>query len=274
MGLKTIVVHLTNDKDHATRMAIAKSLAREHEAFLTALYITRPSDNLQHIAGRGVSVAFLEEAVESAERHAKEVEAEFKDFCSREKIPNEWIVADGEHLELLAKHAHAADLLIVTRPEDEHLEDRVRTRLAEEVIMSSGLPVLVLPPDFKSEWSPKRVLIAWKGTREAVRAVRDSLSILQAADKVLVGSVRPSAEDAVSTLEVTQYLKRHGIETETIDLTEENGTGRTLLNLAEAHDCDLLVAGAYGHSRLRELIVGGVTRHLMRHATVPLLLSH
>ncbi len=274
MGLKTIVVHLTNDKDHASRMAVAKSLARQHDAFLTALYITRPSDSLQHIAGRGVSQVFLDEAKESAERHAKELEQEFKDYCARQNIPNEWIVADGEHLEEMARHAHAADLLIVTRPQDEHLEDRVRPRLAEEVIMNSGLPVMVLPPEFKNDWTPKRILIGWKGTREAVRAVRDSLSILQEADEVMVGTVRPSAEDAISTLEITKYLERQGIVAETIDLTEEDGAGRTLLSMASAHQCDLLVAGAYGHSRLREIFVGGVTRHLLRHSDMPLLLSH
>lgn len=274
MGLKTIVVHLTNDEDHVVRMEVAKSLARQHDAFLTALYITRPSDNLQHIAGRGVSQVFLEEAMASAERHAKELELEFKDYCSRQNIPNEWIVADGEHLEELARHAHAADLLIVTRPQDENLEDRVRTRLAEQVIMNTGLPVMVLPPGFEDNWTPKRVLIGWKGTREAVRAVRDSLSILQQAEKVLVGTVHPNAEDAISTLEISKYLERQGIDAETIDLMEDEGTGRTLLSMAQAHQCDLLVAGAYGHSRLREIFVGGVTRHLLRHSDMPLLLSH
>lgn len=274
MALKTIVVHLTNDEDHASRMAVAKSLARQHDAFLTALYITRPSDQLQHIAGRGVSSVFLEEAMKSAERHARELEQEFKDYCTRNDIPNEWIVADGEHLELMARHAHAADLLIVTRPQDAYLEDRVRPRLAEEVIMNSGLPVMVLPPGFENGWTPKRVLIGWKGTREAVRAVRDSLSILQQAEAVLVGTVRPDSEDAISTLEIMQYLDRQGIPAGSIDLMEEDGAGRTLLSMAEAHECDLLVAGAYGHSRLREIFVGGVTRHLLRHSKLPLLLSH
>ncbi len=274
MALKTIVVHLTNDEDHAQRMAVAKSLARQHEAFLTALYITRPSDHLKHIAGRGVSQVFLEEAIKSAERHAKELETEFKDYCERQEISHEWVVADGEHLELLAKHAHAADLLIVTRPLDEYLEDRIRPRLAEAVILNSGLPVMVLPPGFKDDWTPKRVLIGWKRNREAVRAVRDSLPILHKAQQVLIGTVQPDAEDAVSTMEIAQYLERQGIKAETIDLPEQRGVGETLLAMAAAQSCDLLVAGAYGRSRLREALVGGVTRTLMRHSDMPLLLSH
>ncbi len=276
MALKTILVHLMNDPNHVSRMAVAKSLARQHGAFLTALYVTRPSERMQYIAGRGASQVFLEEAKKSAERHAEEVEQEFEAYCERNAVEHEWIVADGEHLELLAKHAHAADLLIVSRPSDEYLEDRVRTRLAEEVIMNSGLPVMVLPPGFGAEgdWTPKRVLIGWKGTREAVRAVRDSLSILQKADSVLVGTVRPESEDAISTLEISQYLKRQGIESDTVDLQEGDGTGKTLLAMAAAHGCDLLVAGAYGHSRLREIFTGGVTRTLLRHAEIPVLLSH
>ncbi len=275
MAIKTIVVHVTNDEDHAGRIAAAKSLARQHDAFLIALYVTRPADQLQHIAGRGVSRAFLDQARESAERHAEEVEAEFTSSCERNSIPFEWIVADGEHLELMAQQAHAADLLIVTRPSDRYLEDRLRPRFAEEVIMNTGLPVMVLPPGFKGDWTPKRVLIGWKGTREAVRAVRDSLSILQKADSVLVGTIRPSEADAVSTIEIRRYLERQGVDCDVIDMQEEDGgTGKTLLSMAAAHDCDLLVTGAYGHSRLREIFVGGVTRTLMRNAQIPLLLSH
>lgn len=274
MALKTILVHLANDPDHRARMEIARSLARQHGAFLTALYIARPSEALQHIAGRGVSRAFLEEAAESARRHAQELEGEFTDYCNRESIDCEWIVADGENLESLAKRAHAADLVIVNRPSDRNLEDRVRLRLADELILNTGLPILALPPGSHDGWVPKRVLVAWKPTREAVRAVRDSLPILEKAEKVIIGTVRPSAEDAISTLEVEQYLQRQGIEAETVDMDEEDGAGSTILSMAAAHDCDLVVAGAYGHSRLREVFVGGFTRTLLRHAEIPLLLSH
>ncbi|MBC6417094.1 MAG: universal stress protein, partial [Rhodospirillales bacterium] len=259
MALKTIVVHLTNDQDHATRMEVAKSLAEQQGAFLTALYITRPSDRLQHIAGRSVSPVFLEEAHESAKRHAAEVEQEFTGYCEHRGIPHEWIVADDEYLDAMARHAHAADLLIVTRPTDQHLEDKLRTRLAEEVIVNSGLPVMVLPPGFKNKgfennWTPKRVLIAWKANKGAVRAVRDSLAILHQAETALVGTVKSSTEDASSTLEIMQYLERQGIQFTSIERPEQHSVGETLLAMAAAHDCDLLIAGAYSRSRIREIL--------------------
>ncbi len=274
MALKTILVHLANDEDHVGRMEVAKGLARAYDAFLTALFITHPGDTLKHIPGRGVSPVFLEEAFESANRRARELEGEFSDYCTRENIPHEWVVADSEHLETIARHAHAADLVIVTRPTDQNLEDRVRIRMAEELVLSSGLPILALPPGFGGEWLPKHVLIAWKPTREAVRAVRDALPLIETADKVIVASIKPSAEDAVSTLEVMQYLRRQGANVESIDMPEKDSVADTLLAIAESHECNLIVAGAYGHSRLREVFLGGVTRGLMRHSTVPLLLSH
>jgi len=274
MALRTILVHLANDPDHRVRMEVAKSLARAHGAYLIALYITRPGYSMQYLAGRGVSRVFLEEAKASAERHAEELEGEFTDYCERKNIPHEWIVADGEHLDLLAEHAHAADLVVVTRPSDRNLEDRVRLRLAEELVLNTGLPILVLPPGFKDDWVPRRVLIAWKPTREAVRAVRDALPLLEKAQEVIVGTVRPSSADAISTMQINHYLDRQGIESKTIDMEEQGSTGETILAMASAHGCDLVVAGAYGHSRLREVFVGGFTRTVMRHTEVPLLLSH
>ncbi|GAB5467034.1 MAG: universal stress protein [Rhodospirillales bacterium] len=274
MALKTIVVHLTNDEDHMVRLEVAKSLARQHDAFLTALFITRPSETLHHIAGRGVSRALLEQAAESAAQRAVELETEFKSYCDRKSIPHQWIVADGEHLEMLAEHAHAADLLIVTQPNEKFLEDRLRKRLAEEVVMNSGLPVMVLPRGWHDDWTPKRILIGWKPTREAVRAVRDALPLLREADEVMIGTISPSTEDAISTLEISQYLMRHGIESSSIDMQKNGGTGVTLLAMAQAHDIDLMVLGAYGHSRIREIILGGVTRSLLREADIPLFFSH
>ncbi|MEO1193275.1 MAG: universal stress protein [Pseudomonadota bacterium] len=275
MALKTIVVHLTNDENHMVRLEVAKSLARQHGAFITALFITRPSDEVRHIAGRGVSKVMLEEAAASAAKRATELEAEFKDYCQRKSIPHQWIVADGEHLEMISQHAHAADLLIVSQPDERFLEDRIRVRLAEELVMSSGLPIMVLPRSWHDDWTPKRALIAWKPTREAVRAVRDALPLLQKAERVYVGTVRPSAEDAISTLEIVQYLQRQDVHPHVTEVDEsDDKAGDCLLDMAQTHECDLIVCGAYGRSRLRELLLGGVTRTLVRHSPVPVLLSH
>jgi len=277
MALKTILVHLADDADAPARVAIAQALAKAHGAHLTALFISRPLDLPVEITGRGASLVYLEDSAAERDALARSLEAEFRATCEARGLSHDWIVEDSEHLDTLARHAHAADLIVVSRGPNRHLEDRVRLRLAEELVMVTGLPILILPPGFlaPAEVIGQRILIGWKPNREAVRAVRDALPLLQRAQRVLLATVRPTSEDAIATLEVAQYLARQEVTVETLDLAEApGGIGETLLDAAAAHGCDLLVAGAYGHSRLREVLLGGVTRSLFRSATLPLLLSH
>lgn len=277
MALKTILVHLADDADAPARVAVAQALAKAHGAHLTALFITRPLDLPVEVTGRGASIAYLEESAAKREEAARALEAGFRADCEARSIQHDWIVEDSDHLDTLARHAHAADLILVSRGPDLHLEDRFRLRLAEELVLVTGLPILVLPPGYQPPQAAlgQRILIGWKPTREAVRAVRDALPLLRQAAKVLLTTVRPTSEDAIATLELVQYLARQEVTVETLDVVESaEGIGATLLDTASMHRCDLIVSGAYGHSRLREMLLGGVTRALFRKAAVALLLSH
>jgi nucleotide-binding universal stress UspA family protein len=277
MSLKTILVHLANDEEHVTRLKVALKLAREQDAKVFAVFIANPVGMPPAIAGRGASSAYIAEATKAAHRRAKELESEFADACSRDGVDFSWLVIEGDHVEVLAEHAHAADIIIASQPVVRHLEDHFRTRLQEELVMKSGLPVLILPTGFDPQKTiGKRILVGWKGTREAVRAVRDAMPLLQSAEKVIVLAVGADAGHALSKLEVMTHLKRHGIEAETQNIDKhEGGTGQTISHFAETHGCDLIVMGAYGHSRWREVFLGGVTKHMLSDEnTIPVLLSH
>lgn len=275
MALKTILVHLADDPDHVSRLKVAKALAKQHGAHLTALFITRPLDFPPEITGRGASIAYAREAQARAEEKARALEAKFTETCRSSGLTHDWIVEDKEHLEALAQHAHAADLVVVSRGRNQHLEDRVRIRLAEELVMITGLPILVLPTGYEPGPLGRRIVVGWKPTREALSAVRDSLPLLQAAEKVDLVTIRPNSRDAISALEIQQYLRRQGVEAETCDFDEgPEGAGMTLLEVAQARQADLIVIGAYGHSRLREVILGGVTRTLFTRSSLPLLMRH
>ena len=277
MALTTILVHLARDADAPARLAVAERLAKTHGAHLTALYLARPLDLPAEIAGRGLSRAFLETEAERVAESARTLEEDFREQARRLGLSHDWIVADAEHLEALRTHAHAADVIVVSRGPEQALEDRVRLRLAEELVLVTGLPILILPEGYAAPAvAPgRRVLVAWKPTREAVRALRDALPILQRAERVLLTTVRPTEGDALAALEITHYLERQSVAAETLDVEENaDGVAATLLAVAEAHGCDLVVAGAYGHSRLREVLFGGVTRDLFRSSRLPLLLSH
>lgn len=273
--MKTILVHLGDDADNANRLATALNLARAQAAHLSGLYITRPRDLPPEVAGRAASIAYLQESTARAQESAQAVETAFREACARARVPHDWIMEESFELPSLAVRSHAADLIIVSRGEDRYLEDRLRLRLSEELVMVTGLPVLLLPLGLPPVTPGRRILIAWKPTREAVRAIRDSLPLLATAEAVYLATVRPGTGDAIAALAVQQYLERHGVAARTLDLeAPDSDTGQTLLDAATAQECDMIVLGAYGHSRLRELILGGVTRTLVRESRLPLLLSH
>ncbi len=125
----------------------------------------------------------------------------------------------------------------------------------------------------------KKVLVAWNARREAARAVFDALPLLQQADEVKVVWVNPQAEGAapvdVPAGDICAALARHGVKCEATEVAHpRSGVGRTLLARAAEYGSDLLVMGCYGHSRLREFVLGGASRHVLEHMTIPVLMSH
>ena len=141
--------------------------------------------------------------------------------------------------------------------------------------MNSCRPVIAVPFAGKFKTLGKRVLVAWNGTREAARATHDALPFLTHADKVVVLSVNASGKVHIPGADISTHLARHGVDVE-IHNREGNdvSVGDAILNAVSDYGADLLVIGAYGHSRVRELVLGGVTRHLLRHMTIPVLMSH
>ena len=274
MSIKTILVHLADDDQHRVRLDVAYDLARKYKAHLEALFITTPITMPAEIAGRGASAGFLAAAAENARERAEELEKEYLAYCKKHRITFEWIVEEGTHLDLLAYHAHLADLAVVSQTPHETLEDRFRLHMAEELTMVTGCPVLVLPIDYEKAPLGKQVMVAWKSNSEAVRAVRGTLDIMRAADKVTVLSVGTPDETEASEAEAVAYLARHGVKATPLNVPDQGGIGKTLLAQAEELGVDLMIMGAYGHSRLREVLLGGVTRHVFDHAKLPVIMAH
>ena len=275
MPIKTILVHLADDAHHTARLEVAVRLAKRHDAHITALFITFPVGMPPTVAGRGASAVFISAGRERARERAAALQKEFDGTCANEGVSHTWVVEDGQHLQALSYHAHVADLMIVSHSDEgEYLEDRFRLRLAEELVFDVGCPVLLLPRVEPVPPIGRHVLIGWHSNREAVRAVRGSLDLLRAAESVTVLTVGPTPEDKLSEHELVAYLARHGIRAEGTNVEDRGGVGTTLLAEAKRRGSDLLVMGAYGHSRLRELVLGGATREVLRHAEIPVLTSH
>jgi nucleotide-binding universal stress UspA family protein len=189
---------------------------------------------------------------------------------------SEWRTADGEIAEAVALHARYADLVIVNQTDP---DGDTRTNFADAVLLWVGRPVLVVPYVGEFRTLGERVLVAWNASREAARAVTDALPFLQRARQVVVLSIagRPSADAPahVPGAEIAVYLARHGVNVEVAPaVAADVDAGNEILSRAHDLGADLIVMGAYGHSRAREIVFGGATRTVLQSMTVPVLMSH
>ncbi len=223
--------------------------------------------------GGAVSEVFHEAEV------ADTVEQRFKSELRLAGRDGEWhILPDGDWA-VLIELAQSVDLTITgQRPPGSHTNGAARFR-PEDIVIAAGRPVLVVPYAGTFETVGKRVLIAWDGTREAHRALNDALSLLADAEAVTVIYVGTTERDLeqhrVGLERVVAHLQRHGVNA-TPEETVRGGLAISDILLSRAADLavDLIVMGGYHHSQLREALVGGVSRELLGHMTVPVLMSH
>lgn len=183
-----------------------------------------------------------------------------------------------EPVAAVIEHGRAADLIVASQS-DPDWEMSGLFDAPERLALESGRPVLIVPYAGRFGEIGKRVMVAWSGKREGARAVFDALPLLKSADKVallcVVGGDADGESGQLPGAEIAASLARHGVKvTVRKTMADEIGVADEILARLADEGSDLLVMGAYGHSRLREMVFGGVTRHILRHMTVPTLMSH
>jgi nucleotide-binding universal stress UspA family protein len=272
-SIATIVVHLAMDSRCMDRLDAAIILAQRFGAHLTVVYGTAPVHMPAGITGRGASYAYLAEAHARAQERAAELEAHVRQSCTKLKSWD-WVVDESEHGELIARYARLADLAIVGQDESHTLDDLIALEEPERAALLAGCPVLVLPARGGYDGIGKRVLVAWKESREAVRAVREALPFLKLAEAVHVVTVDPPKGLVEPLKGLQQYLSRHGIASSPRVVADGGDVGETLIDQARTLECDLIVMGAYGHSRVREFLFGGATHHILRVSPCAVLTAH
>ncbi len=187
----------------------------------------------------------------------------------------DWLECSGAPIGDVARQALYADLLVLgQRSVDENRDVDVPADFVSSVLIASGRPAIVVPHIAKAPIRLERVLIAWKPTREAARAVTAALPILQQARQVTVVSFDEGDEPAAET-GIVGYLRQHGVQAGfKREVASEVSVGDQLLSLASDEQADLLVMGCYGHGRAREWVLGGVSRTVIGSMTIPILMSH
>ncbi len=283
MAIQDLLVHIDNSPTCHQRLEMAIRLAQNHQAHLTGLYVM-PQIGYPVHADVASALRALEKARQEtqqvmrqrteAARTAFEIETEREGLAS----VSEWRAVEGDMTTKLDESARYTDLVILGQhdPDDTSSPNR---GLADHLVLSSGRPCLVVPYIGPQATLGQRVLVAWNASREAVRAVNDALPILKNAESVIVLAANPSigdaGEGAIPSADICHHLARHGVRAEAGSTIGPNiDAGNLLLSQAADLGADMIVMGAYGHSRMRETVLGGVTRHLLQHMTVPVFMSH
>jgi nucleotide-binding universal stress UspA family protein len=199
------------------------------------------------------------------------VESKFRDAAGTKVTSIEWRATIAYPTEHAAVHARATDLVVtgIRRSGSPY-----RAADPASLIMVAGRPVLLVP-DGVSQLAADRVVIAWKDTREARRAVLDCLPLLVQASDVIVAFVTEGADAAIdSAADVAGFLRRHAVNATPFRIDADGSPGERIIAFAGERGADLIVAGAYGHSRLREWIFGGVTRDLLHRSPICCLMAN
>jgi nucleotide-binding universal stress UspA family protein len=282
MALKDILVHLDTTARNVTRLEAAARLAARHDAHLVGMHVIDiPSVNYFYGAAMPFVPANPEEIVERIRAEARQaaapVEAAFRDCLNRNGLQGEWRIVEGSPPAMVALHARYADVCVVGQPNPYEPQDADAVTVT--TVMTSGRPVLAIPFAGDFPVIGERVLVAWNASREAARAVNDALPLLTGAKQVTVLAINPQrgvgGHGDVPAADIALHLARHGLKAEAAHtVAKDISDGEALLSYAADVGADLIIAGAYGHSRARELVFGGVTRTLIAEMTAPVLLSH
>ena len=278
MGYKDILVHVNSSKHCGERVDVALRLARSFEAHLIGLYTASELYYPSYVAAQLPADLLLSQTRTMAEMRDRAKTA-FEDKTRASGINIEWREAKGEPAAMAAVHARYADIAVFGQNDlDEALPDS-DFDVPEAVILDSGRPILLVPYAGHFPKVGSRVMVAWNGSRQATRAVNDALPILKRAEQVIVIAVNPrkgaEGHGDVPGADLSLHLARHGVKAEANHVfADDIAVGDMILSRAADFGVDLIVMGAYGHTRLRETVLGGATRDLLEHMTVPVLMSH
>ena len=274
MALNDLLVHVTDSKFARARIEASVALAMRHDAHLTGIGV-RMASNPPVYALAAIPADILAE-IEAREKESMGVaKALFESIVGQAGWleRSSWTDEVGGVVETISRNARLSDLTIIGQ-QSGGMENS-NSDLPDDFVLQSGRPVLVIPEFGAPQPIGERIVVAWNGGREAARAVADAMPILVKSKSVTILSIEPRDNGETPGAGLAQHLARHGVAaTAKRSVADNIDASEVLLNFLTDESADLLVMGAYGHSRLREVILGGMTRHLLTHMTIPVFMSH
>lgn len=270
-------LHVDADAICDKRLEAAVDLAARLNAHLTGVYV-RSAFPLPNYGPELLSNDVLKMYADMQNEGESNAHELFTRHIGAQSTRTSWRALPGSVPDVLANEARYSDLLILGQPDPEDEESLTRS-LADQVIFTAGCPCLLIPYVGTETGFGHSPLIAWDGSREAARAIHDALPLLKLAGKATVLVAQPEKLEAdlgdLPGAMISEHLARHDItvEVEVLRGGVQN-TGEAILSYVDAYGYDLIIMGAYGHSRWREIILGGVTRQIMAEMRTPVFMSH
>lgn len=269
--MKTLLLHLTDGPNIASSQSVARKLAAKHQSHLIGLFVVPTVLSVYWGTDSGEILPHLHEQFLAT---AKRVTEQFAADCTADKISFETKIVEGSILPVIAEASRVVDLTIAAKYNSPPATLLEMEASIQDLALSSASPALIVPHPFDGEVG-KRILVTWNNSRESSHAVREALPLLKIAEHVTVFSVNPTSPDDIPADGIARFLGQHGI---TVDLdrtiAKDSSVTDAILTKAAHSKCDLIVMGAWGHSRLRELILGGTTRDILQSSTLPVMMTH
>ena len=271
--MKSILLHVDSDECMPARLEAALDLARAHESHITCLQVV----NYEFFAPGDFYGSAMAAAIPQIKKAAEDFRAKIEADLKNEDVQWEWQLLHGMAETKLLEQSPLHDLIIVG-PQDVGQRVRGPSSLVGELVLKAPVPVLVVPEKTKRLDPTAPILVAWNGSSEACVALRASIPLLRGASQVFLASVAEKKKRDrydFPPVEGGKYLSRHGIKAELIEI--ERGKGKiadALIAEALERGCGMMIMGAYGHSRLAEFLLGGVTRRALTDPKLPILMAH
>ena len=261
MPIKSILVVVSGAEESNPALALAFTLAQKYTARIAALYVKPVVMVYSDGMGFDMTPSVIEAQQAYLQSAADKAESVTKAQAAQAGYEIEWRCEEGDELNIAAAQARVSDI-VLANPE-----------VARDLMFEAGIPVLAVPHGASADLG-KRVLVAWNGSRECARAVRDARDLLKKAEQVLVAVFDPPYGKGMGH-DIAALLASHGANVSVREmLSDGDNIGNLLLQEAKANGCGLIVMGGYGHSRFREWVLGGVTDAILHDAQIPVLLSH
>jgi nucleotide-binding universal stress UspA family protein len=265
MDIKNILLHLDHSSGCQNRLQTAFAMASNYDALITGLFVV-PDYVVPSYVEAQISVDLITDVTEKALARARDTLSEYQKMAAAAGVTMDAHVVEGQVIPILREHSKYSDLLMLgqDQPDD---PDNASYGLADALLFEGACACMVVPHSGKLALPGKRILLTWNASRESARALREAMPMLKTAETLVVLSSEP--DDADATI-ARGHPHADELALNDLDISASDA----ILGQAAEMDADMIVMGAYGHARLREIILGGVTRDLLKQSPIPLFLAH